>query len=151
MNDLVTIGNAIRDQRLALNLQMNEVAKQVGVSRATISALENGKGNPSINTIISILNVLSLDLDFNSNSKVVDRRKRAGRKNTALEKRINEFVIFCVEVYAESINKGSREVYKLLKEKNIILELEDDYEYLHGMSSEWLNDYIKSLLERAKS
>lgn len=48
----------------------------------------------------------------------------------------------CVEQYAFSVHKGSRDVYSKLNEEGIIKELKDDYEDMHGMSTYSLNEYI---------
>ena len=64
------------------------------------------------------------------------------------EKVVNRFVIMCVEQYAAYKEKPSSEIYKLMKEKDIIPELSNDYEDLHGMSTIWLNDYIDKLLDK---
>ena len=53
----------------------------------------------------------------------------------------------CVEQYAHSMNRSSEEVYKEMSKKSIIKEMTDDYEDLHGMSTEYLNDYIGKMLK----
>ena len=40
--------NRIEDLRNGMNLKQDELAKVMGVSRQTISSLENGRYNPSI-------------------------------------------------------------------------------------------------------
>ncbi len=56
------------------------------------------------------------------------------------------FISFCVEYYAEHINKPSNEVYELFNKEKIIELLENDYEDLHGMGMEYLmqlfDDYL---------
>ena len=64
----------------------------------------------------------------------------------ALDKKINRFIIMCVEQYSSSVNKSSSEIYREMREKGIIDELTSDYEDLHGMSTMYLNDFIGSLL-----
>ncbi len=48
------------------------------------------------------------------------------------------FISFCVEYYAEHINKPSNEVYALFKNEKLMELIENDYEDLHGMSMEYL-------------
>ena len=62
------------------------------------------------------------------------------------ELEINRFVIMCVEQYANHISQPSDITYKMMLDSEIIDELIDDYEDLHGMSFTYLNDYIDSLL-----
>lgn len=68
--------------------------------------------------------------------------------NEELSRAINRFVILCVEQYASKVNKSSRETYTLLNSLGIINELESDYQDMHGMSTEMINEYID---ERIKS
>ncbi|MBR1873572.1 MAG: helix-turn-helix transcriptional regulator, partial [Eubacterium sp.] len=49
--------------RAGLDLSQEDLAKQVGVSRQTISAIEKGDYNPTINLCISICRVLGKTLD----------------------------------------------------------------------------------------
>ncbi len=48
------------------------------------------------------------------------------------------FISFCVEYYAEHIQKPSDEVYALFQREKLLELLENDYEDLHGMSMEYL-------------
>ena len=144
MNELKSLGKTIKYKRLALNLRMDDVARQADISRATLWAIEKGQGGYSISTLIKVLNILSLSFDITNGSKTT--RDRASRENTARDKKINRFVIMCIEQYALCINENSDIVYKQMKERGIIKELVDDYDDLHGMSFAYLNDYIDSLL-----
>ena len=57
------------------------------------------------------------------------------------------FISFCVEYYAEHVNKKSDEVYEMFKKEKLLDLLEYDYEDLHGMSIEYLmqmfDEYLK--------
>ncbi len=59
------------------------------------------------------------------------------------------FVSFCVEYYAQHINKTSDEVYKLFKREKVLDMLENDYEDLHGMGMEYLMQFIDEYLGAA--
>ena len=144
MNELKSLGKTIKFKRLALNLRMDDVARQADISRATLWAIEKGQDGYSISTLIKVLNILSLSFNVSNGSKAT--RDRASRENTARDKKINRFVIMCIEQYALCINENSDIVYKQMKERGIIKELVDDYDDLHGMSFAYLNDYIDSLL-----
>lgn len=50
MENKVEIGHKIKEQRLALNLTMDEVSQKVGITRSTLWSVENGNGNYSIDT-----------------------------------------------------------------------------------------------------
>lgn len=49
--------------RAAMDMSQDELAKRAGVTRQTISAVENGDYNPTINLCISICKALGKTLD----------------------------------------------------------------------------------------
>ncbi|MGM7672001.1 helix-turn-helix domain-containing protein [Microbacterium sp. A93] len=52
MEDLGTrIARTLRREREALGMSVSELARQAGVSKATVSQLEGGSGNPSVETL----------------------------------------------------------------------------------------------------
>ena len=53
-----SIGRDIRRKRTAAGFSQGELAGPAGVQSATISRLENGRGNPTVATIKKILRVL---------------------------------------------------------------------------------------------
>ncbi|MCR4604520.1 MAG: helix-turn-helix transcriptional regulator [Eubacterium sp.] len=53
----------LKSARAGLDMSQDELAKAVGVSRQTISAVEKGDYNPTINLCISICKVLGKTLD----------------------------------------------------------------------------------------
>lgn len=146
MNDAVYLGKAIREKRLTLNLRMDDVSKQVGITRATLWSIEKGKGNCSINTMFKVLSFLNISFSLINKEEVQFLRERASRTNTQLEKMINRFVIMCVEQYASATNIESSKAYQLMLSNGVIDELKNDYEDLHGMSVVYLNNYINSLI-----
>ena len=150
MENKVLIANAVKNKRISLNLTSEQLANACGISRSTLVSIENGKGNYSIDALISVFNNLSLNLDIINTSKIQKERKRAKRINTKLDKKINRFIVFAIEQYASSVNKKSSHIYKLMQRKGIISELERDYEDLHGMSTISLNSYLDSLLKGQK-
>ena len=140
MENKFQIGKKIKNKRLQLNLRMNDVAREIGVARSTLWSIENGNGNYSIDALLKLLNYLKMSIDVGTSEQAT--RKRATRTNSALDKRINRFIVMCVEQYASSINQDSETTYKILKEMGIINELKDDFEDMHGMSTYSLNEYI---------
>ena len=146
MEDLKLLGNKIKEKRLALNMRMDDLAKKARITRSTLWAIEKGRGNYSINTLLSLLNILGLSINID-NSGINKSRNRASRINSKADKNINSFIIMCVEQYAAYSHSSSQHTYKILLDKGIINELKNDYEDLHGMSTEYLNDYFDDLLE----
>lgn len=145
MNKMIEIGKSIKDKRLADNLTMDYVASKAGISRHTLYSIEKGDSNISMSSLINVLNVLVLSLDVKSTSSS-KTRLRATRTNNLLDKKINRFIIMTIEQYASSIGESGEKVYRELLDKDLIKDLENDYEDLHGMSTVYLNDYIGDLL-----
>ena len=150
MENKCTIGKKIKEKRLELNIRMEEVSRQVGITRSTLWAIENGKGNYTIDALLKLLSFFGLNFEIETNNEV-SKRNRASRVNSVLDKKINRFIVMCVEQYASFVQESSQNVFKALDEKGIIKELTDDYEDMHGMSTYSLNEYIgKRLLGGAK-
>ncbi len=53
----------LKSARAAMDLSQDDLAKAAGVSRQTISAIEKGDYNPTINLCISICKILGKTLD----------------------------------------------------------------------------------------
>lgn len=146
MEKLLLLGNTIKEKRLALNIRMDDLARKANITRATLWSIEKGTSNCSIGTVFKLMDVLGLDFNLVNHENDNNVRNRATRINTVLDKKINRFVIMCVEQYALSKNKSSSETYKEMLKSGVVKELENDYEDLHGMSTPYLNDYIESLI-----
>jgi transcriptional regulator with XRE-family HTH domain len=56
------IGKIIQERRDYLDLTQKDVAEMAGISFKSISEIELGIRNPSLNTLKSVLDVLGLDL-----------------------------------------------------------------------------------------
>lgn len=56
------IGNIIHERRAFLDLTQKDVAEMTGITFKSISEIELGIRNPSLNTLNSILEVLGLEL-----------------------------------------------------------------------------------------
>ena len=139
------IGQKFKNARLSRNLRMDDIANEIGITRSTLWSIENGSGNYSIDTLLKLLSYLNMSIDIVFQDKNIER-KRATRANSLLDKKINRFVVMCVEQYASSVNESSSVIYNHLNEKGIIKELVDDYEDMHGMSTYLINEYISKRL-----
>jgi hypothetical protein len=60
------------------------------------------------------------------------------------------FLTFCIELYAEHKNLGRPEVYQKFTQTGLLELLKTDYNDLHGMSFEYLNQFFDEYLEREK-
>ena len=146
MEDKREIGKKIKNKRLQLNLRGEDVAKAVGISRSTLIAIERGDANYTIDTFLKLMGFLNMHFIIDEQENSV--KKRATRLNKIIDKKINRFIIMCVEQYASSINESSKNTYLKLSDAGIIDELKEDYEDMHGMSVYSINEYISKRLGR---
>lgn len=145
MENKFEIGEKLKSKRLQLNLRMDDVAKKVGITRSTLWSIENGSGNYTIDTLLKLLNLLNMSINIDKEEQ--NARKRATRTNSVLDKKINRFIITCIEQYAASVDQGSGIIYNKLSKAGVINELKNDYEDMHGMSAYSLNEYISKRLK----
>ena len=150
MEQLREIGKTIRLKRLSLNMTMDCCAEKAGISRATLWSIETGTSNCSVKALFSLMTTLGLSFSLND-SECDTKRIRATRLNPVQFKKMNRFLIMCIENYAESVSEPSSVVYKKMKDQGIVDILKDEYDDLHGFSTVYLNDYISNLSqERSK-
>jgi transcriptional regulator with XRE-family HTH domain len=57
-------GEKIREVRERKHLTMREVAEKAGVSESLISQIERNRLSPAIDTLMSIIDILEIDLDY---------------------------------------------------------------------------------------
>lgn len=145
------LGRVIKQKRLSLNFTMDFVAYNLGISRVTLSSIENGTANYGIDILFKLLKFLNLDLSIDTISIPNPKRKRAKKINSILNKKTNRFSILLIEQYASYSGKSGKEVYARLSKQGILEEIEKDYEDLHGMSIAYLNDYIDKMLGRKEN
>jgi transcriptional regulator with XRE-family HTH domain len=61
--DLARLGKFLREQRQARMMTLRALADRSGLSAAAIRALEAGDVNPSLGTVLAVVDVLGVDLD----------------------------------------------------------------------------------------
>ena len=70
-----------------------------------------------------------------------------------MDKKINDFVIFCIECYKISKNLTGREIYELFDKYGVIEYLKEGYDVLHTQGDKWIindiDEFIK--IRQAKS
>ena len=66
---LAGLGENIRLARLRRKLSAEQVSERAGISRNTLSAIENGKTSTSIGGYLSVLAVLGLEQDLSQVAK----------------------------------------------------------------------------------
>jgi len=64
------IGKLIQERRDYLNLTQKDVAEMAGITFKSISDIELGIRNPTVNTLKSVLDVLGLELTIHIKSMI---------------------------------------------------------------------------------
>jgi transcriptional regulator with XRE-family HTH domain len=80
-------GEKIREVRERKHMTMREVADKAGVSESLISQIERNRVSPAIDTLLKIIDILEIDLDFIFRDFKKDRLVnlvRAGEKKRAI-------------------------------------------------------------------
>jgi len=60
----IKLADIIRERRETLKITQEDLAELSGVALRTIKAIETAKGNPTLQTINNIADVLGLELDL---------------------------------------------------------------------------------------
>jgi transcriptional regulator with XRE-family HTH domain len=63
-NSVTKLGRVIRERRELLGLIQPQLTTLSGISTRTIQLVEQGKGNPSLNTLIRLADPLGLSLEL---------------------------------------------------------------------------------------
>ena len=63
--DTKEIGTIIKERRKHLGVNQQTLADLAGVGLNTLVAIERGEGNPQLNTLLTILDTLGLQMDTN--------------------------------------------------------------------------------------
>lgn len=63
--NLTEIGKSVTGRRKELKLRQDDLAEMSGVTVRTIYNIEEGKGNPSLNTLSRLCDILGLVINVN--------------------------------------------------------------------------------------
>ncbi len=64
-----------------------------------------------------------------------------------MEKKINDFVVFCLETFKLKYNLSGKEVYNLFDKYKVFNYLKEGYDMLHTQGEAWLVNDIKEFLK----
>jgi transcriptional regulator with XRE-family HTH domain len=64
MNNLITLGETIKERRVFLRLNQEDLMEMSGISTKTIQKIEMGKANPSVQTLYKLLDVLGMNFEI---------------------------------------------------------------------------------------
>jgi DNA-binding XRE family transcriptional regulator len=62
--DKIILGNTLKQRRDLLHISQEELSQLSEVGIKTIYAIEQGKGNPSLETLLKIMEVVGLELEL---------------------------------------------------------------------------------------
>jgi len=115
MSDLSDrIASNLRREREQRDLSVSELARRAGVAKATVSQLENGGGNPSVETLWALASALEITfadiVDEGAHSPTLIR---AGETGTAVASSASEYVAVLLSA---SPPHARRDIYLLSAE-----------------------------------
>lgn len=64
MNNLFALGETVKERRVFLRLNQEDLMELSGISTKTIQKIEMGKANPSVQTLYKLLNVLGMNFEI---------------------------------------------------------------------------------------
>lgn len=118
---LDNIGTMIRDERLRRTMTQNKLGELVGVGKAQISKIENGKGL-TIKTVTKVLAAMGLSASVSIKSK------------QPIDRRIIGYVIAAINEFATAHGMTPAEACRYLIRFKGIDFLEEHYEAEHQLS-----------------
>ena len=63
-NRLMTLRKTLKERRRTLSLTQKDLAEMAELSLATVKDIERGKGNPSLETVSRIMDVLGMEIVY---------------------------------------------------------------------------------------
>ena len=67
-----------------------------------------------------------------------------------MDKKINDFIIFCMELYKYKEKLTGKQVYELFEKYGVFDYLKEGYDVLHTQGSDWLMNEIDEFLKIRK-
>ena len=61
---MIDLREVMKSRRKTLSITQNDLAEMAGVSLATVKDIERGKANPSMSTVLEILDVLGMEITY---------------------------------------------------------------------------------------
>ncbi|HOV14455.1 MAG TPA: XRE family transcriptional regulator [Spirochaetota bacterium] len=138
-------GEKIREVREKRKMTMKEVAEKAGLSESLISQIERNKVSPAIDTLLSILDILDIDMEYVFSDIKKDKKVNIV-KNGQRNKFFFDGIVYeevskidsdnkehSIEAYyleiTEGKDKGSKDYGHIGKELGIILEGRGELKY----------------------
>ena len=107
ITDLPSLANAVRRRREQLGLTQDRLASLVGLSRATINALENGLGaDPGFTKVARLLQTIGLYVSISDAKAVPNAAKCSGLNAAALTASTSYRTVLPPQVLAHAVRTG---------------------------------------------
>lgn len=94
-------GDRLKRLRIDMNFNQQSLADMIGVSKSLISCYENGKRNPSLENIISFMEIFGVTSDYLLGTDNLIKTVR--NNNTVYKHLTNEEVLFIEELRKNSL------------------------------------------------
>jgi transcriptional regulator with XRE-family HTH domain len=92
MTTLFAVGQVLRQARKTQGLSGSALAEQAGISRNTLGALEAGRGNVELNTLLALLDSLGLEMQFVPSLVADLTRVDADTRTTGLQDEVSRLM-----------------------------------------------------------
>lgn len=60
----MSLAEVIKKRRKMLDISQRDLAEMAGIGLATIKDIERGKGNPSMGTVMKIMEVIGMEIEY---------------------------------------------------------------------------------------
>ena len=92
MTNLAQIGHFLRKARKDRAMTASELALKSGISRNTLGALEAGRGNVELNTLLALLRTLELEMQFVPQVVAALTRGDSDTRSTGLQEEVDSLM-----------------------------------------------------------
>ena len=63
-----------------------------------------------------------------------------------MDKKINDFIIFCIEIFKEKKQMTGKEAHELFEKYDVFQYLENGYDILHTQGDQWIVEDIEEFI-----
>ena len=110
MQPIELIAAAIRRERVKAGLSLSALAEQAELAKSTLSQLEAGKGNPSVETLWAIANALGVPFSFLFETASIQSELIRAAEGAAV---ISEEAKFTVQLMSQCPPAARRDLYRV--------------------------------------
>ena len=64
-----------------------------------------------------------------------------------MEKKINDFIVFCIEIFKVRSKLSGKEVYEIFEKYGVLKYLQEGYDMLHTQGDRWIMNDINEFLK----